>query len=327
MTIKIGENLIPFEVASKSSSASHEIKLLTDPDKEKLERLKLSLAPIKSFSEKQSDLTIMLEAIDALKIARLEAHMESTEAAIKVFTSQKINEIALKNNLEIKPAIKYTINSTYYGFDILSDEIELGNNYSIVLKQGLTGDLGGKLKKTYQGAVTFGQVSPEIEFANEKAIYLGKDGFKNVNVKVSGVAKVKISVYKIFENNINHFFSESKRYGSHYDYDDDTRDYDYYNYGYYDVSDYGQLVFEKDMAASNMKESGLNRLLHLDFADKLPDRKGIYVVKVQDTERYYISDSKIVSLSDIGIIAKQDKRHIFVFTNSSIQQHPLSVLK
>ena len=66
-----------------------------------------------------------------------------------------------------------------------------------------------------------------------------------------------------------------------------------------------------------------SRLLHLDMEDKLPDFKGIYHVMIRSTKDYWVRDSRFLSLSDIGLIAKEGSEKLLVFVNSIQTALPL----
>ncbi len=51
-------------------------------------------------------------------------------------------------------------------------------------------------------------------------------------------------------------------------------------------------------------------------ADKIRDRNGVYVISVADKDHYWVQSSKILSLSDIGMIVKEERDNIYVFANS-----------
>src|SRR5690606_4884530 len=79
----------------------------------------------------------------------------------------------------------------------------------------------------------------------------------------------------------------------------------------------GDVIFEKEIETSTLPKSGIARLLNISqFADRLPEFKGIYHVMVRSTEDYWVRSSRYISVSDIGLIAKEGQDKIFVFTNS-----------
>ena len=154
-------------------------------------------------------------------------------------------------------------------------------------------------------------MEPSIGFLNSKAVYLAGQGAKNIAVKIVSVDKVKIIVSKIYENNL----LTAQRYG-YYPKDNSN---DHENYYDSDQSDAvsGDVIYEKEIDTRSLPKSGSARLFNFNLADKLPDFKGIYHIKIKSTEDYWVSDSRFVALSDIGLIAKEGSDKIFVFVNSS----------
>ena len=54
------------------------------------------------------------------------------------------------------------------------------------------------------------------------------------------------------------------------------------------------------------------------------DRKGVYLVSVFSKDEAYLGSAKLVSVSDIGLIAKQGDDEVWVFANSIKTTEPLS---
>ena len=127
---------------------------------------------------------------------------------------------------------------------------------------------------------------------------------------------------------ILHFLKAGKDWGSYYEYESRC----YRDVTSTMITDNMKPVqpdnwFTEEISTNSLPDAGLSKLLHFNFEDKLKDKDGVYVVKIQDTERYYISDSKLVSLSDIGIISKEDKHNIYVLPIQLKRQHLNQVLK
>ena len=79
----------------------------------------------------------------------------------------------------------------------------------------------------------------------------------------------------------------------------------------------GDVIYEKEIDTRSLPKSGIGRVLNFSqFEDRLPDFKGIYHVMIRSTEDYWIKDSRYISLSDLGLIAKEGQDKIYVFTNS-----------
>src|SRR5690606_19797716 len=128
----------------------------------------------------------------------------------------------------------------------------------------------------------------------------------------TNVPKIKLVVSKIYENNLVH----AQRFGYYPAEDEDAR------YASYEEEDYvdatlGDIIFEKEIQTSTLPKSGIARLLNISqIADRLPEFKGIYHVMVRSTEDYWVRSSRYISVSDIGMIAKEGQDKIYVFANS-----------
>src|SRR5690606_13660739 len=130
---------------------------------------------------------------------------------------------------------------------------------------------------------------------------------------------------KIYENNL----LMAQQYGY---YHRETRpsyasSRDEYEDGYYyeDYSDVmlGDGIFEKEIDTRSLPKSGSVRLLNISqFADRLPEARGIYHVMIRSLDHYWVRDSRFISMSDIGLIAREGQENIFVFANSIRDARP-----
>jgi uncharacterized protein YfaS (alpha-2-macroglobulin family) len=221
------------------------------------------------------------------------------------------------------PAVKFSVEPSDDGFVIRSDNFDQSKSYALTLTKGLRGRIGGILHEEYNTNITFGELEPSISFANGKGVYLSGKGAKNIEVKIINVPKVKVVVSKIYESNL--LMAQQYGYtpketstgtsgsgssgGGRY-------------YGNYDNSGdltFGDIVYEQEIDTRSLPKSGSsgsNRLFNLNIADKLPEFKGIYHVMIRSVKNYWVKDSRFISLSDIGLIAKEGKEKILVFANS-----------
>ena len=79
----------------------------------------------------------------------------------------------------------------------------------------------------------------------------------------------------------------------------------------------GDIIYEKEIDTRSLPKSGAGRFLNISqFEDRLPDFKGIYHIQISSMKDYWVRDSRFISVSDIGLIAKEGDDKIFVFANS-----------
>jgi uncharacterized protein YfaS (alpha-2-macroglobulin family) len=258
------------------------------------------------------------------KIMRIAGETVGTSPAIHVFTNQTVGMTALKikDLVKVEPHVNNVeIELTDFGFYV-KGKFDFNGSYKIYIQKALQGAFANNLVENFEQYITFGELSPSIAFASDKSVYLSSKGQKNIAVKIFGIDKVNITVHKIFNNNINNFLREKVGFYN-YSYGEEN-DYDYYySDNYSGLENYGAEVFTQTYETKNMTEGNGGQIFSMDFIDRLPTYKGIYVVTVKSLTDQWKRASAVVSLSDIGLIAKVDNDNIWVFANSIMDSKSL----
>lgn len=239
---------------------------------------------------------------------------KGTAGKIFVRTSQQVSDPDPGAFVKIEPAVKFTTEVTDEGFTVSSDYFDQEKSYRLTITKGLRGKIGGILKDAYEESLAFGALEPGVHFASNKAVYLSAEGARNIEVKITGLEKVKLIISKVYENNL--LMAERYGYEASQSYNNEER-------GYGEIS-LGDVIYEKEIETSSLPKYGNSRLLNFNVADKLPELKGIYHVSIRSTKEYWVSDSKFISLSDIGLIAREGKEKMFVFANSIKTAKPVN---
>ncbi len=265
-----------------------------------------------------------------LTIQNVESEHDGTEGLVKVTTSQQLAGESLKTFIKFDPDLAYTVEANDYGFTLRSDKFDVEKSYAFTITKGLRGKIGGVLKEDYNGGVAFGELEANINFTNSKAVYLSKNGSKNIEVQITNVPKVKLIISKIYENNLllaqrYGYSPQESRSGPEYASYDEGYEGDYYDeYGGGDAM-LGDVIYEKEIDTRSLPKSGAGRLLNFSqFEDRLPDFKGVYHIVIRSSEDYWVKDSRYISLSDLGLIAKEGQDKIYVFTNSIKSAEPVN---
>jgi uncharacterized protein YfaS (alpha-2-macroglobulin family) len=283
----------------------------------------IGIAGSKIFSEKDTSFTTQIISRFVLQATGLNAQHDGVQGTVDISFSQPVSEQEIKNLISIEPKIQFDAVANEDGISIVSKEFDPNTSYNITIKKSLKGEYGGMLKEDYIGRALFGTLDPMISFINSKGMYLSSKGYKNVSLNIVQVDKVLVSVIKVYENNIYQLIKRGKSYG----YDDDENSDEYHDYQYYRTENLGDTVFQKIYDTKTLPKNNAASVLHLDFSDKLKGYDGIYVIKIASTNHKWLQDSKILSLSDIGLIAKQDQNKIYVFANSIRNATPISGAK
>lgn len=252
-----------------------------------------------------------------LLVNDVQSEHDGTSGTIYVKTSQQVVNENLASFLTFTPAIRFTAEPTDDGFMVSSDNFNVDNSYELSIAKGLRGRIGGLLREEYNNQVAFGQLEPSLSFSNGKAVYLSAQGARNIEMRITNVPKVKVVVSKIYESNL----MAAQRYGYS---PRETGGYneDYYYEGSGDAT-LGDVIYEQEIDTRSLPKRGANRIFNFNIADKLNDFKGIYHIRVRSTDDYWVSDSRFISLSDIGLIAKQGRDKVLVFANSIKTAQPM----
>lgn len=296
----------------------------TDIDYELELKISKGLKPIDGnvTTSNNFEKSIVIKSPYKLKIQDVASTHNGVSGEIDVNTSQEVDMGKLNEFIKISPNVKFKTEAKQGGFKIISDNFDASAKYTLTLKEGLKGVLGGKLTDEVEEQVIFGKIQPSISFENSKGFYLSGKGNKNIQARIIGVEKVKVTISKLYENNIlaaGNYGSYNNYYYRDYNYyEDESFDHFYRNVKLEDV------ILEKEYATSELTKSNGTHLLNLNFEDELQAFDGVYHISIQSTDDYWLKDNRLISISDIGLMAKIGKNNMIVFANSIKTAQPLS---
>jgi uncharacterized protein YfaS (alpha-2-macroglobulin family) len=316
-----------------SSDAGHQcsVTLLDvkkeDKDKEVKVTIEKGLSIYNSTTKTEEILSskCMLISPYTLSITSTNNEHDGVEGRITIYTSQQVKEADLKSFIKLEPNVNYQVLIEKDHFMLYSEEFKPNQVYKLTLTKGLMGIIGGKLKEEYETQISFGELEPTISINNSKGFYLAGKGFKNIGVNIINVKKVKVTISKIYENNL----LKANNYSPDNDYEDYNYENEYNGSRYYD--DYysdeyteGDVIWEKSYDTKDLQKLGNMRLLNLNFEDKIKDYKGVYHIQIASDEDRWLRDSRVISISDIGLVAKKGKEYMYVFANSIQTAQPMN---
>lgn len=328
VSLKMDNKKVDFEKSEHSKAhilAFHLNKLeFTDKDYEIVLKISKGMKPIDGniATSNNFEKNIIIKSPYKLKIQDIASSHNGISGEIDINTSQEVDMGKLNEFIAISPSIKFRTEAKQGGFKILSENFDASAKYTLILKEGLKGVLGGKLTDNVEEQVIFGKIQPTISFENSKGFYLSGKGNKNIQARIVGVEKVKVTISKLYENNI----LASGNYGSYNNYY--YRDYNYYeeesyDYFYRNVK-LEDVILEKEYLTKELTKNNGVHLLNLNFEDELKSFDGVYHVSIQSSDDYWLKDSRLLSISDIGLMAKIGKNNMIVFANSIKTAQPLT---
>ncbi len=325
LKLSSGGNPVSITTANSGNGKVLSLQFMPVSDKDEETPLKIDIAkgiPVTGSEYISASDTSFVAGIPSrynLTITAAIAQHTGNEGIITVNTSQPILEKDLKSMITLQPAVPFEVTLNDAGFTITSQQLSVTQTYELNISARLEGIFGGKLKSEYSEQLTFGKLKPAISFINSKGMYLSSAGYKNLAVNIVNVPAVEVSVVKVYENNIEQFMRRDKSYRYHYDEEED----DGSDFEYYDTGDMGDEIYHKTIETSKLPRQNSAHILHLDFQDKIKNYNGVYVISVRSKEQNWIQQSKVLSVSDIGLIAKEEKDAVYVFANSIKNATPL----
>ncbi len=320
--LKIAINGAPTVYQMETSAPSEMLTAIIDNiSPEKAEEITLKVFIEKGLRTIQSNYQtttafekmLSIPSPDKLKINDAIAEYQDMKPRIHIYTTQSIDLTTAQQSVSIYPVLKFTIEEALNGFYINAPFVS-GTNYKLEITEKLKGFLGGKLESKYSTQISFGEMEPAISFVSQKGVYMTSKGSRNLALNLVNIPKVSVQIYRIFENNIQHYL-RSGRYSDGY-YDEEG---DYSNSGVsYNTSDmdkYANKILDRVYETKDLAVLNGVHLLNLSF-DDVSTYKGIYLVIASSSKDQWVRATKLISVSDIGLIVKAFDDEVYVFANS-----------
>ncbi|MFC6226019.1 alpha-2-macroglobulin [Hymenobacter artigasi] len=339
LTVTQGGKPVAVEVNSAEPDAMVALTFMQDVQAGTPVRIDIApgLRPAAGTKATEKVLSAQAEIPDqsTLAVRELTGSLLNGQPVVTVLLTQPMRVEDAQATVKVTPAVAYTIEALESGFT-LRGGFEVGKTYQISLLAGANGVLGGRLSEAFSQAVSFGDERPSLSFtSSDKAMYLDALGNRNLGLRINEVAKVKVTIAKVYANNIQQLLRGEKQYGyPEYDEDepresntDENGDYIDRSFQYYDTESIGNVLSERTISVDGLPKEGGLRLLNLNLKDLefQGPMKGMYVIRVQDTERQWLQVSKLVAVTDLGLIVKQGATGgTVVFANSIRTAQPLS---
>lgn len=325
ISLKVNGVAKPFRLVTSENSNEMELAIAYDPDKDPVKGIEVTMGTgMKAIgsarlNKEAVSTTIPVPASTKLEVTDVTTSFEEGQGVITVFTSQPVVTQGLKGLVGIDPAVEFEIAPISNGFRIEGNFGD-GRSYQLTLNKSIKGIFGPELGIDQVQTVSFGSLKPYIAFADQTGMYLASEGSGNLGIKIINVPKIKITVFKIYENNIQHYL----RNGKNWDWYSDGDNY-YENYAYGLNEDYGKVISTREYYTSALHKQGNIRLLHINprDLDLSSELKGIYLIKAESPDMAWLYDVQLLSYSDIGLIVKQGSDEVFVAARSIATAAPL----
>ncbi|MCW8850946.1 MAG: MG2 domain-containing protein [Melioribacteraceae bacterium] len=321
---KGGEKITDFEIVTTSTSDViainlGEFKQTNEEQKIEIEILKgLNSVLGKKGLEENRVFDYELSKITKLDVLSVTSGFDGKKGWIDIYFNQSVIKDNLEKLISVEP--KQNLDFQIYDNHIrISSELQNITSLTLKVKKGVQGLYGGELDRDYERVVSLVNIDPSINFVDSKGKYLMLPGSKNLAVNAVNIDKVDIEVSQIHKNNIIYYKDKYRHYNNYY-YSG------YYDSPYYNPDSYMKALFNKTVSLKT-DQNWINTF-NVNLEEALdPSFKGIFLVEVRSNEKRWIKDSKIVSISDLGIITKKSNNELIVFINSISSAEPVKDVK
>lgn len=208
---------------------------------------------------------------------------------------------------------------------IIRGDFNETDTYVLTLTPKLKSVLGVRLSEEFTKDLFFGKMPASIGFTHKKALYLSSKGHKNVGVNLVNIPKVNVKIARLYENNILQYMRSNRYQDYGYSEDGETLNASpAYTYNEDYDGTLSDLIVNKMVETDNLPKVRGVSALNLNLPASPNGLRGVFLVTVSSPDEYYLKATKLVSVSDIGLITKQAGDELLVFCNSIRSAEPLS---
>ena len=276
-------------------------------------------------SQEALETTSTLPSRYTIEVADVQTSFETNRGVVRVVTTQELQPGDVGQYYTIQPKVETTAELTENGFVIRGNFNET-DTYVLTLTDQIRGVLSTKLDEPVTRDLFFGKMPASVQFANRKALYLSSNGARNIGLNIVNVPKVQVKIAKVYENNLLNYF-RANRYEEY----NEKADGSYgpsgaFTYSQDEQGDLSDVLVNKTVETTDLpKVRGVSALnLALPNANQgSTNFRGVYLVSVDSKEQAYLGATQLVSISDIGLVARHTQNEVLVWANSIRTAEPI----
>lgn len=278
-------------------------------------------------SQEPIEATTTLPARTRIDVADVQTRFEpggngGPQGVVRVILTQEVQAGDLGRYYSIQPAVETTAERTENGFVIRGNFNET-DTYVLTLTDQIRGVLGTKLSEPVTRDLFFGKMPASIQFANQKSLYLSSKGARNVGLSIVNVPKVQVKIARLYENNLLHYL-RNNRYEQYAEAaDGQWKPTGAFSYNDDEENNLSDVVVNKTVETRDLPTVRGVSALNVAVPDANNQFRGVYLVTVGSKNEAYLRASQLVSVSDIGLVARQTGEEVLVWANSIQTAEPM----
>ncbi len=263
-----------------------------------------------------------LPGIGELKIYGHECGFDGEMGWITINTSQEVDSSSAREYITFNPSRSFSLVGTRNSIT-LRGKFEPGSTFHLKIAKGMQSVLEAKTQNDYEADIIIGNIKPSFQFASSGGMYLLSGGQKNIEIKTMNLSRLFVRVSQVFQNNLVFFLESGRQYDWWYDdYEgEDGGGYRAPKYRFY-LGNYGRQLNADTISLNSLSNQEVSTLLDVSPYIRT-DYKGFLLVEIANPEQPWRLTSKLISLSNIGLIVKQSANEVTVFATDLQTTKPM----
>jgi len=242
--------------------------------------------------------TIDVEAKRRLFVRELSAWYSDLQPTIQIPFSTQIAVEKPEQYISINPEIDFTAEVRYNSITLYGN-FKAGETYEVTVSEGLTSRDGSVLEKRFSSKVIIPDIPPTVRFLS-RGIYLPREGSHLLELETINIDELAVEVEQYFANNLVYALASGSAAG----------------YGYRsNTAVLGRTFYDTILNLESETNEALTTTVDLGavIGDSL---FGIFKISARNKERRWDSDSRLVMLTEMGIMARMSDDYLMVWVNS-----------
>lgn len=148
---------------------------------------------------------VPLGSSERLAVRGVSAEPGEKESSFRIAFSSPVTPAAAESHLSLSPEAQVRLSSEGNAL-VVTGELRAGSSYTVEIRQGLAASDGAVLAEAYRARVDLPNLAPSAEFESD-GMFLSAAGMRSLAVETVNVERVKVTVDRVFRNNLFALFA------------------------------------------------------------------------------------------------------------------------
>src|SRR5437867_1713860 len=309
-------NPIPLEL--ETTYRSQDIGFHSKPVEKQKDKRELRLVILSDLKPEGGNLplaadwvhTIPLGSAEKLEIRGVSPLSADPESSVRLRFSSPVSPEIAKQYVKVTPEVQYRLSAERNEL-ILTGGVHPGEQYELVIAQGLPASDEAVLPQEYKTHIQMPDLQPSVDFQSQ-GMFLSASGYRAIALKSVNMAQARLTIDRVYRNNLFFLFGD-------YSYSSLYREDQYYDSPISHA--FGDRLVNTTLPLGGERNQSMLTPLSLDtyFREEQP---GLYRIGITRSESSS-GAARWLLLTDLGIVAKQGADEFLVWVSSFADLAPM----